>query len=178
MNPQEEAFLCAIAESADPDADSLVYSDWLADQGDERRAAFTRDVVRFARGEIPQDDYDEFTRHLDDRRRELDQDWVGRCFASHVRALRFRVRLLLRLQSDSALVGVLESGTVSVGQWVLLPVAAGKPIRARVANIDCLGVSRMGVSAGEAAAFAFALVFSGDSASRGIAHFGVVTAVG
>lgn len=55
MNPQEAAFIAYIREHPDDDTPRLIFSDWLQENGEEKRAAFIRIQCELARGPYTQD---------------------------------------------------------------------------------------------------------------------------
>jgi uncharacterized protein (TIGR02996 family) len=138
----EPAFLRAIEERPDDDDLLLVFADWLEERGDGR-ADFLRLLGALAQGTAFGNHPMPTNRHIQGVQANLRRLWktADRAWAEQVIKLRSAAPLRFRIcdvhytggrldPMDTLVYGVLETGTVQVGDKVELPTPDGKVVRA------------------------------------------------
>src|SRR5262245_37626201 len=128
--------LPALIAQPDDDTAWLVYADSLEEGGHPHRAEWVRRAVALGSGRLPAPEVEATVRRFKKLRPHIDPGWAAALWALRARRpMRFRI-LEVSLIGNSPPVemfervltlvhGVLEAGTIRVGQEVLVPRAAG-----------------------------------------------------
>src|SRR5262249_47953996 len=128
---READFLTALESAPEDDTAWLAYADWLEERGDPR-GEHVRLTVALGRGEVEPASVSAATGQLRTLRGATDPAWVERCVRLRAaRPMRLRIPDVQQTgdpgsaESQTALRGVLESGTLRVWDGVALPLVDG-----------------------------------------------------
>jgi uncharacterized protein (TIGR02996 family) len=116
---EQAALLRAIVSHAEEDTPRLVYADWLQENGDAEQAAFIRDSIRLARGELRAEEAEPLGQRLKELAYERGDAWV-QALGIACTPGRFERGLPLRVTFD----GASEFLSVADVLFALLPIRA------------------------------------------------------
>jgi uncharacterized protein (TIGR02996 family) len=178
------AFLEALASNPDDDAVWQVFADWLEERGDPR-SAFIRQTIALSQGAIAPQQAEAAAEQLATLGDRIEPEWLARVLRLRAaRRLRFRITDVHRLgevppremldRAMTVLIGVLESGTVRVGDKVALPLEKGGYVQETVTHLVTFAKSYEELSAGKEP-LCFGMMWMGHRlADLGIQHWGLV----
>jgi uncharacterized protein (TIGR02996 family) len=180
----EQGFLDAIATSPNDEDLWRIYADWLEDQGDPR-SKFLRLAVALAEEEGPAQ-----ARAVADQlaaiRGALNPDWIVQVVRLRAgRPLRIRITEIYRLgngppremlvRNMTVVTGILQSGTIRVGDRVAFPLASGGVEVTTVLHLETFNTSHSELSAGQLPLAEFGMVWRGHQlADLGIQKDGLI----
>jgi uncharacterized protein (TIGR02996 family) len=149
---EERGFLGALEEEPGDDTSWLVYADWLEDRGDPR-AEYVRVTADLSRGAVTLAFLQPVSEYLKKLGVIMPAAWTEQIIRLRAaRPLRFRIVRVNHFgghESETRVRGILESGTVSVGSGVAIPLTGGSTVHGWVRGFSRYSTTVSQHSAGQ-----------------------------